>query len=62
MIVTMAKAGESGKIQVAPATRELLVGHFELVERGVIEVRGKGPMQTWFLIGRTPGGSKPSVD
>jgi adenylate cyclase len=58
----MESTGESGKIQVAPATRKLLVGQFELVERGVIEVRGKGPMQTWFLIGRTPGGSKPSVD
>ena len=58
----MESTGESGKIQVAPATRELLVGQFELVERGVIEVRGKGPMQTWFLIGRTPGGSKPNVD
>jgi adenylate cyclase len=58
----MESTGESGKIQVAPATRELLVGQFELVERGVIEVRGKGPMQTWFLIGRTSGGSKPGVD
>ncbi|TMA79816.1 MAG: adenylate/guanylate cyclase domain-containing protein, partial [Deltaproteobacteria bacterium] len=48
----MESTGEAGKIQVAPATRELLAGRFELQERGIIEVRGKGPMQTCFLIGR----------
>jgi adenylate cyclase len=57
----MESTGEPGKIQVAPATRELLADRFELVERGVIEVRGKGPMQTWFLTRRTPGESKPSA-
>jgi adenylate cyclase len=57
--------GEAGKIQVAPATRELLAGRFELAERGIIEVRGKGPMQTCFLIGRKPaaikGKGSPSI-
>jgi adenylate cyclase len=48
----MESTGEAGKIQVAPKTRELLADRFELEERGVIEVRGKGPMRTWFLIGR----------
>ena len=50
----MESTGEAGKIQVAPQTRELLADRFGLAERGVIEVRGKGPMQTWFLIGRRP--------
>ena len=50
----MESTGEVGKIQVAPKTRELLADRFELEERGVIEVRGKGPMRTWFLIGRNP--------
>ena len=50
----MESTGEAGKIQVAPKTRELLADRFELEERGVIEVRGKGPMRTWFLIGRNP--------
>jgi adenylate cyclase len=58
----MESTGESGKIQVDLATRELLVGQFELFERGVIEVRGKGAMQTWFLTGRMPGGSKLGAD
>ncbi|MBR1143028.1 adenylate/guanylate cyclase domain-containing protein [Bradyrhizobium sp. AUGA SZCCT0431] len=54
----MESTGEPGKIQVASRTRELLAGCFELEERGIIEVRGKGPMPTWFLIGRKPTQSK----
>jgi adenylate cyclase len=50
----MESTGEAGKIQVAQETRELLTDGFVLEERGVIEVRGKGQMRTWFLIGRTP--------
>ena len=52
----MESTGESGKIQVAPTTHELLADRFEFQERGVIEVRGKGPMNTWFLIGRKNAG------
>ena len=48
----MESTGEAGRIQVAPTTHELLADRFELNERGVIEVRGKGPMNTWFLIGK----------
>lgn len=54
----MESTGEAGKIQVAPKTRELLADRFELEERGAIEVRGKGPMRTWFLIGSKPTESK----
>jgi adenylate cyclase len=56
----MESTGESGKIQVAPTTHELLADRFEFQERGVIEVRGKGPMKTWFLIGRKMRESMPS--
>jgi class 3 adenylate cyclase len=48
----MESTGEAGKIQLASMTRELLADDFEFEERGVIDVRGKGPMRTWFLIGR----------
>jgi adenylate cyclase len=48
----MEQTGEPGRIQVAPATREKLSKDFVLAERGTIEVRGKGPMRTWFLEGR----------
>ena len=56
----MESTGESGKIQVAPTTHELLADRFEFQERGVIEVRGKGPMKTWFLIGRKMRESMPN--
>ena len=48
----MESAGEAGKIQIAAQTRDQLTERFDLEERGVIEVKGKGPMRTWFLIGR----------
>jgi len=57
----MESTGEAGKIQVAPTTRELLADRFEFEERGVIEVRGKGPMQTSFLIGRKSRKSKTTM-
>jgi adenylate cyclase len=49
----MESSGEPGKIQIAPATQKLLEGRYEIEDRGVIDVRGKGPMRTWFLKGRT---------
>jgi adenylate cyclase len=61
MASRMETTGEGGKIQIAPTTRELLTGRFVLEERGVIEVRGKGPMQTSFLIGLVRGESRSAV-
>ena len=52
MASRMESTGEVGKIQVTSQTRDLLAGRFDLEERGIIEVKGKGPIQTWFLIGR----------
>jgi adenylate cyclase len=50
----MESTGEAGKIQVAPETHERLKDRFEFEARGSIEVRGKGQMRTWFLIGPKP--------
>jgi adenylate cyclase len=50
----MESTGAPGKIQVAEETRELLLDDFVFEERGVVDVRGKGPMKTWFLSGRKP--------
>lgn len=47
----MESTGEAGKIQVSPDTYERLKSEFVLESRGVIEIKGKGEMQTWFLIG-----------
>jgi adenylate cyclase len=42
----------AGRIQVTDFTRLRLSDPFLLEERGVIEVKGKGEMHTWFLNGR----------
>ena len=41
-----------GRIQLSAATRAALGNGFELERRGVIEVKGKGMMETYFLKGR----------
>ncbi len=45
----MESHSEVGKIQVTSATYEILKHKFDLVERGAIEVKGKGKMQTYWL-------------
>ena len=41
-----------GRIQVPETMYQRLKGDFVLQERGRIDVKGKGPMRTWYLIGR----------
>jgi len=41
-----------GRIQISAATRAALGDGFQLERRGVIEVKGKGMMETYFLNGR----------
>jgi adenylate cyclase len=40
-----------GEIQITSATHELLDDGFECRPRGTIEVKGKGEMETWYLVG-----------
>ncbi|RDV04958.1 adenylate/guanylate cyclase domain-containing protein [Undibacter mobilis] len=40
----------NGRIHISEATRRALGEAFPLEPRGVIEVKGKGPMQTYFLL------------
>lgn len=47
----MESRGEAGKIQVSPEVYELLCEKFVFEERGEIDVKGKGKMRTWFLVG-----------
>ena len=46
----MESTGEMGRIQVAPSTFEQLSYEFELEERGMVDVKGKGALATWFLL------------
>lgn len=48
----MESHGESGRIHVSAATRALLGERFLFEERGEVVIKGKGPMRTFFLLGR----------
>jgi class 3 adenylate cyclase len=48
----MESHGAPGEIHVSEACRALLGDDFHLVERGVVEIKGKGPMRTWWLTSR----------
>ena len=41
-----------GRIQISAATRAVLGDRFQLERRGIIEVKGKGMMETYFLSSR----------
>jgi adenylate cyclase len=43
-----------GRIQITDETRARLGRGYRVEERGLIEVKGKGTIRTWFLIGRSP--------
>jgi adenylate cyclase len=45
----MESHGKPGEIQITDAMRRLLGDTFAYVDRGVIEVKGKGPMHVYFL-------------
>jgi class 3 adenylate cyclase len=48
----MESHGLPGMIQLSAASRELLDGKYRLQPRGLIEIKGKGEMETWLLEGR----------
>ena len=48
----MESHGQPGRIQLTEATFRLLEGRYRFEERGVISVKGRGDMRTYFLLGR----------
>jgi adenylate cyclase len=48
----MESQGVAGQIQVTRATYELICDEFLCEPRGVIEIKGRGEMDTYFLVGR----------
>ena len=48
----MESHGTPGQIQVTRATYELLKDDFVLEPRGTVDVKGKGEIETWYLVGR----------
>jgi len=53
----MESHGLPGAIQISGASRRLLEGKYRLRSRGMIEVKGKGEMETWLIEGRLPDGA-----
>jgi adenylate cyclase len=51
----MESQGAPGQIQVTRATYELLRDEFALEHRGTVDVKGKGELETWYLIQRRDG-------
>ena len=50
----MESTGAEGKIQVSQDVHACLKDAFVLEEPGGIDVKGKGIIRTWFLVGRKP--------
>lgn len=48
----MESHGEPGKIQISRATFLLLKDDFICEPKGTLEIKGKGLMETWCLVGR----------
>jgi adenylate cyclase len=51
----METTGVPGRIPISPETYELVKDQFELESRGPINVKGKGKMTTWLLVGPKAG-------
>ena len=43
--------GMAGRVQVTHAVKERVEETFEVEPRGLVDIKGKGPMPTWFLVG-----------
>jgi guanylate cyclase len=55
----MESHGAPGRIQVSAATHALLDGRYRFEERGTIEVKGKGAMLTYWLVGVPDAPDRP---
>jgi class 3 adenylate cyclase len=53
----MESHGVPGRVQVTHAVRERLDGAFEFEARGLVDVKGKGPIPTYFLVARAATGA-----
>lgn len=45
----MESHGEPGRIQISDSTHDLIADSFATTPRGVVEVKGKGALRTWWL-------------
>jgi adenylate cyclase len=57
----MESTDAEGRIQVPQPVYERLKNDFVLQEHGAVEVKGKGVMHTWYLVGRKSGAGADEV-
>ena len=50
----MESHGTAGQVQIAEGAYELLKDDFVCQPRGLVEVKGKGAIRTWYLVGPKP--------
>jgi len=50
----MESSAPVGAVQVSDAVRGVMADRFEFEDRGQIDVKGKGRMRVWLLVGRKP--------
>jgi class 3 adenylate cyclase len=48
--------GQADRVHISEATWELVRDDFDCQERGVVELRGRGPMVTYLVVGRATNG------
>ena len=59
----METTDQAGRIQVPQNVYERLRDDFRFEERGDVQVKGKGVMHTWFLVGKqAPGHTAAPAD
>ena len=61
MASRMEALGVPGRVQVTHPVMERLRGSFRLESRGLIEVKGKGPTATYFIVERIAGPARAAV-
>jgi guanylate cyclase len=47
----MESHGEVGRVHISPSTHELVRDVYECESRGTHDIKGKGLMETWFVVG-----------
>ncbi|HEY4179349.1 MAG TPA: adenylate/guanylate cyclase domain-containing protein [Kofleriaceae bacterium] len=57
----MESHGIAGRVHVSEATYEQVRDHFDLESRGVIEVKGKGEMTTYLVVGPRAAAERPGA-
>ncbi len=50
----MEATGVPGRVQVTDEMRQALAADFDLEDRGEMDVKGKGRLRTWLLVGKKP--------